>query len=29
LPPFLLEMMESGGLVPYYKQHGRLPWEKT
>jgi 3-isopropylmalate/(R)-2-methylmalate dehydratase small subunit len=28
LPPFLLDMMEAGGLVPYYKKYGRLPWQK-
>ncbi len=28
LPQFLLNMMDAGGLVPYYREHGRLPWQR-
>lgn len=27
LPPFMLAMLAEGGLVAYYRRHGRLPWE--
>lgn len=27
LPPFMLAIVAEGGLVPYFRRHGRLPWE--
>ena len=26
LPDFLQDMLEEGGLIAYYRNHGRLPW---
>ena len=27
LPRFLSDIIEAGGVTPYYKKHGRLPWQ--
>ncbi|MEM2094355.1 MAG: 3-isopropylmalate dehydratase small subunit [Candidatus Bathyarchaeia archaeon] len=28
IPAFLLNMIDAGGLVPFYRKYGRLPWQE-